>query len=363
MKSLFITYNSIDSAISGGSQCSKRNFDLLSKYFDVDCYQIKKRTSFGSLLSLFSGYYPPLSIMNRHEIKRLLISEKYDVVFLDSSLLGGLTKVIRESCGALIVSFFHNIEVDYVRVRFYKHKLRLMVYSLSASRNERKSIIHSDLCIGLNSRDHQRAIEIYSKGFQHIIPITFKPLFSHTELELKYKNLITLNADVRTCLFVGSYVSANFQGISWFIENVMPNIDVKLIIIGSGFELVKDRLESNNIEVHGFVESLDDYYLSADCVIAPLFIGGGMKVKVAEAMMYGKHIFGTSEAFEGYEVEFSRIGAVCDSADKFIEEMSGYLASMDCGKFNRYSRQIFDQKYSTDLVESSLKDIIDSAIN
>ena len=41
----------------------------------------------------------------------------------------------------------------------------------------------------------------------------------------------------------------------------------------------------------------------AALVIAPIFDGSGMKTKVAEALMHGKHVVGTPEAFSGYAAD------------------------------------------------------------
>lgn len=38
-------------------------------------------------------------------------------------------------------------------------------------------------------------------------------------------------------------------------------------------------------------------------MVMPIFSGSGMKVKTAEALMYGKFLIGTKEAFEGYEID------------------------------------------------------------
>ena len=39
------------------------------------------------------------------------------------------------------------------------------------------------------------------------------------------------------------------------------------------------------IELHGSAPSLEAFYARADFVIAPIFTGGGMKVKIAEALI------------------------------------------------------------------------------
>jgi hypothetical protein len=36
-----------------------------------------------------------------------------------------------------------------------------------------------------------------------------------------------------------------------------------------------------------------------------------MKVKTCESLMFGKNIFATTEAFEGYELDYDKVGALC----------------------------------------------------
>ena len=122
-------------------------------------------------------------------------------------------------------------------------------------------------------------------------------------------------------------------------------------------EKYKEKFEKMNskVKVLGTVDSLDEYYLNADVVIAPIFSGGGMKVKTAEALSYGKTIFGTKEAFEGYEVDYDKIGGLCNTKEEFIEKINKYIKWWEENnkpKFNEYSKTIFKEKYS---YESSLE--------
>lgn len=57
---------------------------------------------------------------------------------------------------------------------------------------------------------------------------------------------------------------------------------------------------SDKIHVIGTVESLKEWYVNADLIVAPIFEGGGMKVKTAEALSYGKNFIGCTESLEGY---------------------------------------------------------------
>ena len=41
-----------------------------------------------------------------------------------------------------------------------------------------------------------------------------------------------------------------------------------------------------------------------------------MKVKTCEALMFGKNIIGTKEAFEGYELDYQKVGAMCNTKEE-----------------------------------------------
>jgi glycosyltransferase involved in cell wall biosynthesis len=127
------------------------------------------------------------------------------------------------------------------------------------------------------------------------------------------------NFGEKYALFVGGTFYANVQGIAWFIEHVAVNSPIKTFVVGKGFESWKDLLERNgNVQVIGSVDSLAPWYLGAHVVIAPIFDGSGMKTKVAEALMFGKRVVGTPEAFVGYEAVIARAGVVCESPAEFL---------------------------------------------
>lgn len=70
-----------------------------------------------------------------------------------------------------------------------------------------------------------------------------------------------------------------------------------------------------------------------------------MKVKTCEALMYGKTILGTTESFVGYELNYDKVGAICNTKEEFIETINNYCAIKRM-KFNNYNRKCFIEKYS-----------------
>ena len=110
-------------------------------------------------------------------------------------------------------------------------------------------------------------------------------------------------------LFVGSRSDANFAGITWFLRQCFPRIvaahpRVRLRIHGAITEmpevkLLIGQLDSANVITSGPSESMDEVYTSARVVICPIRHGTGMKIKMIEAMAFGKAIVTTSMAAEG----------------------------------------------------------------
>jgi glycosyltransferase involved in cell wall biosynthesis len=109
-------------------------------------------------------------------------------------------------------------------------------------------------------------------------------------------------------LFVGSLdYYPNEEGLIWFLKNVLPYINksINLKVIGSGkssSELNQLINLNKNVQLIGFVESLDDYYLTTDIVIIPIISGSGTRLKALEAMKFQKAIVTTSKGIEGIEI-------------------------------------------------------------
>lgn len=98
-------------------------------------------------------------------------------------------------------------------------------------------------------------------------------------------------------------------------------------------------------EFLGYVQKLSTVLLNADYIISPIFKGSGMKVKTCESLMYGKNIIGTWEAFEGYEIDYQKVGAICNTEEEFIYTLNNFCSAKK-EKFNKYSRECFLEKYS-----------------
>ncbi len=128
-------------------------------------------------------------------------------------------------------------------------------------------------------------------------------------------------------LFVGSAHRPNWDGIKWFINDVLPIVkkkipDVKLYIIGSCLSADIYDLESENVKVLGFLSQQDliDLYAKIKVSIAPLRFGSGIKGKIIEALYCSVPVVSTSVGIEGINV-VPEIMYVADEAKDFAERI------------------------------------------
>lgn len=348
MNILFVSLNNIEDVNYGGGQCSRRNINVLQQLGEVDCRIICKKSNGKSINSILTGKFPPIS--NEDEKCVMDSLDKYNIVFLDNSLLGNLAKCVKKTNKKIyVISFFHNVEFDYIDVRM-KKGIKNFLYKKLAKKHEELSVLYADKLITLNNRDSNRLYELYGRKADSILPISFKD--NYQEREHNY-NL----AERPVGIFVGAFGRANYEGVKWFLQNSKVLNQFDFLIIGREFETVKKELEQYGCKVIGTVDNIGRYYEKAEFVISPILFGGGMKVKIAEALMYGKTVFGTKEAFEGYEDTEGKSLYECNSIEEFDAKISGWLGTNYNG-FNKYSRELYLNKYSTDVIEKKFRNLI-----
>ena len=350
MNSHRVLYISAESnQISGGTAVMKRNLDLLKKVPNVAVYEYRVPMQ-SKILAFFSCLFGGnfiLSGRNEKMILNKIRSEQFDCVFQEGTTSGHLAESLHKN-GVKLVVFAHNVEklLYQERYRSYKYNVLEALKYWSIKSNEKKSVAFADILIALTKRDSNNFVTYYGRKADVVMPISFEAR------EIK-KLCPTKNQEY--LLFVGSNFFPNVEGMNWFIKNVIPFVNINVKIVGSccnGIIPPPENL-SSKIELLGIVENLNDLYLNAMGVIAPIFKGSGMKTKTIEAMSYGKTIFGTDECFQGIECDYNKIGGLCNTANEFIEKINDYSG----GPYNEYTKSLFDNYYSNEAVQEKFNNI------
>lgn len=349
---------------SGADVINTRNSAFLYTYYDQIDYFFTRDTSqklnkIATLKNIL--FYNNFVGVTPKEITKLCSSVKennYDMCYIANSNLGFLAKIMKQYFPKMkICTFFHNVEFNYFKQLASGKNFYKMPLALCAKKNEEIALQYSDRVIALNQRDADEICRLYDKNVDFILPTSFPDCAEKIECEFSPRI-----SSPSKLLFVGSDFFANEDGIRWFIHNVLPRIDAEVFIVGRGTERWQPIFSANkNVHVLGSVDSLASSYQMADAVVMPIFLGSGMKTKTAEALMYGKNIYATSEALEGYEVEIDKIGAKCNTADEFVNAIQNDLPNRTI--YNKFSRQIFLNNYSNDVWYQRFKVFLDDLHN
>ena len=301
----------------------------------------------------------PLKICNRiiNEILQIIKQKEIDVVFIDDSIFGRLVKRIKKEFeNVVVVSFYVDVKAELYNTWLKERGLKYLPWVMVGKVGERINAKYSTANIVLNEREAALFQKHYNKQPELILPVIVKNPGRPQIKTVKEKPVI---------LFVGAYYKPNIDGFQWMVENVLPslNIDFELIVIGKGMEKLKQFFETKDsrIRIIGSVDDVGPYYVQADIVVAPIFEGGGMKVKTAEAFSYGKLFVGTQESLEGYEksIPDSFWGEYifkCKTSEDFIISLERCFEIVK--DYNNYKDLIYDiyyRNYSEDVIEREIK--------
>jgi glycosyltransferase involved in cell wall biosynthesis len=285
---------------------------------------------------------------------QLIQRENVYKVIVDGSNLGAFAKAVKKNLPYIEVStFFHNVEARFFMGSLREQKtLRALAVLVVNYLAERYAVGYSDKIICMSRRDSSLLQKVYGRAASHISPMALQD-----KIPSNFDQCATQQQQ-KFALFVGGNFYANRAGISWFVQRVVPQINIKICIVGHGFEAYRAELErEGKVQVVGAVGELADWYHNAQFVIAPIFDGSGMKTKVAEALMYGKKIVGTPEAFSGYEDVINRAGWCCASAEEFVAAIDS-AQSLVTQAFYPELRSLYEQKYSFPAAVSRLAAVL-----
>jgi glycosyltransferase involved in cell wall biosynthesis len=171
-----------------------------------------------------------------------------------------------------------------------------------------------------------------------------------------------------TIVFVGNYTHPpNVDAALWLGHEIMPllrklNPRVSLTLIGIYPPKEVLGLAGQDIKVAGPVVTIEPFLEQASLVVAPVRIGGGMRMKVLHAMAMGKAVVTTSRGTDGLAMNGSQPPLiVADDAENFAEAiaclLSNHTMRIDLGVRARefvqanFSAQAYARRIETNYAE------------
>jgi glycosyltransferase involved in cell wall biosynthesis len=132
-----------------------------------------------------------------------------------------------------------------------------------------------------------------------------------------------------TVVFIGALDwPPNADSVRWFRSEIWPRVrreesTARWVLVGKGpsAEMLRWPEEDRSIQVTGYVEDVRLYLNSASLVVAPIRSGGGMRLKILEALASGKPVVSTPIGAEGISFVPGRDLVLADKAAAFASEV------------------------------------------
>lgn len=285
---------------SGGQYFSLNTIRELSKlyridliYFDykeheIECENyIRRKTKL--LPSFLNILYHPLFFplftkrYNRKMITMIQnITDKYDYIFFDYSQVGLLATAIIHP---------HKI-IRCHDVIYQKYSRRNNLLGYWAKQTEKYVLNCVEMILVTSQKDVDIIRKIY--GLKSYYTNEYIKPFEQPE-SVEFSD---------SFIFYGLWSrKENLEGLLWFFNHVIPILKNKhnFIVLGGGIKksIYKRFFLPNDIQYFGFVSDPLIYLYRCNALLAPIFHGAGVKIKVVDAFSTGTPVIGTDIAFEG----------------------------------------------------------------
>lgn len=309
----------------------KDNIFAVDKYCkEINVFEGVDIKTKNSEYSKYKDQYPDkiIRVISRNAkeyIGSLLATKQIDLIHLESFYM---KYYIAEKNNIPIVLAAQNVEFDLLEqeINFFPHLKKDLQkqYSL-LKKYEVQAWKFANKCIALTKHDRDIMVKYVPEGKVKAVTNGF----DHLNLDPK-KAQDDIKVDENTILITGNYqYKPNADAVTHFNKNIFPVIeaqapDARLMIVGNQPTEEIQRLEQNpKIKVFGNVESLSPYLRKCTLFACPLRIGGGIKVKMLEALAHKCAIVSTSIGAQGIENTkpqgFLEASDDLDFANKVIE--------------------------------------------
>jgi glycosyltransferase involved in cell wall biosynthesis len=332
-KILSVVWYKVLPAQFGGQKGISQFNDFLSGHFPLTCICSSNNIPSGNENYSVKPVLPMtrlqvLLLPAWQKIIRELKKENYTHVILEHCYYGLLGILIKKRYHKFLIVHSHNIE--YLRFKEMGWPWWPLLYWL-----EKKTHRSADLSLFKTPADMEFAISAFQldSGKCFLVPFGIVSMEKPTE---EQRNLARSNicfrhnipSGTKIILFMGTLdYQPNAEAVRKIINDIVPGIrkispvPFKVIVCGRvADKKFLDLLELNDKDYcyAGFVDDIETYFSGADIFINPITSGGGIKVKLVEALSYGLSVVSTEQGAEGIDKD-TTVNQLITSPDNDIE--------------------------------------------
>lgn len=293
-------------------------------------------------------------------LDELLQKEEFDVVICESIYVAPYIPILRRLSNAKIILRSHNLEFSIWHRLAKSHRsgikktyLKILTRQLKDYEVSLLGEIDGLIAINADEMKHYRRLGFTRKGIT--VPFGIKPE-SYTPSD---------DFDPDSVFHLGSMDwKPNEEGIEWFLEKVWPEVVQKnpnlvLYLAGRRMPDWLLGLRLRNVKVIGEVASARDFINSKNIMIVPLKSGGGMRVKIIEALALRKPVVSTPLGANGVAVKNGEHAMIARKPSEFAEAILSLAANRNmASEIAANGRALVLEHYDTGKLSGKLNDFL-----
>jgi glycosyltransferase involved in cell wall biosynthesis len=207
----------------------------------------------------------------------------------------------------------HDVQFD----RCESFKKMGLSYDFNISESEEIECLNlADVVLAINRRD----FEMLSRKLK-----TAVVEYPYIPSKIKFEKHVVADSAQNgyRVAFVGSAIDFNINALKWFCERVWPHVKKleplsEFHVYGKVAAYAPSML---GVFAHGFVSDEKDIYNQNDIFVNPILMGGGLKIKCVEALMYAKPLVTTAVGAQGIESGIDKAFFVADDENDFARKL------------------------------------------
>jgi len=301
----------------------------------------------------------------KEKLEEVLAAFNPDVVQVESVFLSGYLPSIKSDSRALAVLRLHNVEYQIWQGLAKRTKNRIKRFYLNnltrRVRNyERAAWLEYDLLLAITEKDAHLVSRLEMVNEMIVAPFS-----------IDTKKIVF---DTNNEKWVGYHLGAmdwmpNAEGMSWFLQKVWPRIhkampNFEFYFAGRGMsQQFKDKT-IGGVHCLGEVPDAKAFIADKKILIVPLRSGGGVRVKILEAMASGKVVISTHTGMKGIDAKPGEHYLLAGKPDDYVRSIKWCLENKDKAEaMAQKAVTLVKTKYEQENVIKNVTEQIDLLLN
>jgi polysaccharide biosynthesis protein PslH len=292
-------------------------------------------------------------------VRQLLEEERIDVLHVDQ--LNMMRFVPPDWQGTVILDEHNVVWRVFARLRrgernpvkrwFLGREARI-IRTLEAKACQRAQVV-----LAVSEQDAHSLREITGNSVPiEVVPITVDAEYFTSVLEAR-------NPEPDRLLTIGTmFWLPNSEGVSWWLREGYERLST--ICPGLTYDIVGARppraLQTlaehyKGVKLHGYVADAKSFWTSTSALAVPLLSGGGVRVKILEAMAMGVPIISTRVGCEGLDVRNDEHLLIADTPESFAQACANVLQDKELAlRLAQNARQLILERYDANVALPTL---------